>query len=121
MDKIYTLLGFAQKAGKVRTGEEVIAGAIGKKSAALLLVAHDSPDDIKRKMAALGKARIIPVYLWADKATIGIAIGKSPRNAVLVMDRQMAVEMLNHIDTKEGLFKNETEIWGCADDKNQSI
>lgn len=121
MDKIYPLLGFAQKAGKVKTGEDVIVTAAAKKSAALLLVAHDAPVEIKRKLSTLAKARSVPAYLWADKAAIGLAIGKSPRNAALIIDRQFAGEMINRLEKEERLFVNETEIWGCADDKNQSI
>ncbi len=118
---MYTLLGFAQKAGNVKTGEEVIRGAIGKKSAALLLIACDAPDEIKRKMAALARARGLPAVLWADKATMGTAIGKSPRNAALIMDRKMAVAMLDCKTTGARLLNNDMEIWGCADDEDQSV
>ena len=94
--KIYTLLGFAQKSGKVHSGEEAVLSKLNKKSASLLLVVEDAPEATKDKMERSAANFQIPFVIFGTKTELGIAIGKSPRNAALVMDRGFAGSLLKY-------------------------
>ncbi len=96
-EKVFTLLGFAQKSGKLHSGEDAVMGKLNKKSAALLLVAEDAPADTKGKMENAASNRGIPYLVFGAKGELGLAMGKSPRNAVLVMDKGFAASIINNI------------------------
>lgn len=94
---IYTILGFAQKAGKIHSGEETVLSKLNKKSASLLLVAEDAPIATKDKMERSAGRFSIAYVTFGTKAGLGLAIGKSPRNAILVMDRGFAGTLLKYL------------------------
>lgn len=93
-ERIYTFLGFAQKAGKLASGENTVEAKINEKSAALVLVATDAPDHTKERMARLAESRKLPYAEFGEKNRIGQAIGKSPRNVVLITDRKFADQII---------------------------
>lgn len=95
-DKIFTLLGFAQKAAKLHSGEDAVLGKLNKKSASLLIVAEDAPEETVIKMEKAALRRGIPCLVLGTKGELGLAMGKSPRNAVLVMDRGFAETIINY-------------------------
>ena len=49
-DRVFTMLGFAQKAGKVFSGDATVEAKISKRGASLVIVASDAPENTKRKM-----------------------------------------------------------------------
>ncbi|MEE0775987.1 MAG: L7Ae/L30e/S12e/Gadd45 family ribosomal protein [Bacillota bacterium] len=89
-ERVITMLGFAQKAGKIFSGEATVEAKVGKRGASLLITATDAPEETKMKMKRLANKHGIPFYLFGEKMELGIAIGKSPRNTVLVMDAGFA-------------------------------
>ena len=95
--RISALLGFAQKAGKVFSGESTVEAKLGKKGACLLITATNAPEETKKKMERLAANRGIPFYLFGEKAELGIAIGKSPRNTILVMDAGFAAALEKYL------------------------
>lgn len=92
-ERIYTFLGFAQKAGKAVSGENTVAAKIKEKSGRLLVIAADAPAATDAKMTALAKKRHVPYVRFGEKARLGNAIGKSPRNVVLIADQHIAKEI----------------------------
>lgn len=95
--RVLTMLGFAQKAGKVFSGDTTVEAKINRKGAALLLVAADAPGTTKEKMKRLADQKKIPMEIFGEKHDLGIAIGKSPRNAVLVMDAGFAETLMKYL------------------------
>ena len=95
--KVYRMLGFAQKAGKVHAGEEAVLSKLNKKSASLLLVSEDATKDTKEKMERSAIRFSIPFAIFGTKAELGLAVGKSPRNSVLIMDRGFADTLLKYL------------------------
>ncbi len=51
--KVYTLLGFAQKAGKIVSGEAGCENAIKQNKVFLLIVSDDASDHTKSRMRSL--------------------------------------------------------------------
>ena len=88
--KILTLLGFAQKAGKLLSGDDLVIAALEKNRAKLVLVAEDCGVNTKKKAASVLEKTIVPNYIWGEKTRLGHAIGKSPRSMVAITDEGFA-------------------------------
>jgi ribosomal protein L7Ae-like RNA K-turn-binding protein len=93
-ERIYTFLGFAQKAGKLVSGENTVEARAKERSAKLILVAEDAPDHTKERMASLANRYHLQYTEFGEKNRIGQSIGKSPRNVVLISDKELAVQIL---------------------------
>lgn len=89
-ERIYTFLGFGQKAGKVASGENTVEAKIKEKGASLVLVAADAPAHTKTRMANLAERFDVRYAEFGEKNRIGQSIGKSPRNVVLITDKKFA-------------------------------
>ncbi len=71
------LLGIAQKAGRLETGEEQVGAAARAKKARLLLLAADAAEGTHRRAESFARVGNVPlVQLTADKAAIGDICGK---------------------------------------------
>ncbi len=82
MDKLYTYLGFAAKAGKILAGSSRVAAAIKNNQVFLVICATDlSPKTIKN-FRFLCESRKIPFYCYGSLDIIGKTIGK-PKRGVL--------------------------------------
>lgn len=86
MTKAFSLLGFAQRAGKLVSGEDGVQGALRKKNAYCLIIAEDSSENTLKKFMFLAEKYRVPVYIYGTKVQLGQAIGKSRRALVLIQD-----------------------------------
>lgn len=92
-EKKYTMLGFAQKAGKLASGENTVEAKIKDKGACLVIVAEDAPEHTKGRMQRLAGHYQTDYIIFGEKNRLGQAIGKSPRNVVLVSDKNFAAQI----------------------------
>jgi len=88
--KVLTLLGFAQKAGKVVSGETGCTAVIKQKKAFLVIVSEDASDNTKKQIKSLCQTNGIDCLEWGSKIDIGISIGKSPRSVIGVLEKRFA-------------------------------
>lgn len=93
-ERTYTFLGFAQKAGKLVSGENTVEARAKERSAKLILVAEDAPSHTKEKMANIAERYHVRFTEFGEKNRIGQSIGKSPRNVVLISDKELAEQIL---------------------------
>lgn len=92
-ERKYTMLGFAQKAGKLASGENTVEAKIKEKGACLVIVAGDAPEHTKSRMESLAEKHRVDHIVFGEKNRLGQAIGKSPRNVVLVSDQNFAAQI----------------------------
>ena len=93
-EKIFTFLGFAQKAGKIASGENTVEAELSKRSARLLLIAENAPEHTKEKFERLAQRFHLRYVFFGEQNRLGQAIGKSPRNVILVSDKNFAEQIL---------------------------
>lgn len=97
--RIKTLLGFAQKAGKIISGDNVCQARF--KNIQLVILARDSSEEIKEyyyyKCAKVGT----PILEMGNKVDLGLTIGKSPRAVVGIIDINFARQILNSGEKRE--------------------
>ncbi|MFO7265429.1 MAG: L7Ae/L30e/S12e/Gadd45 family ribosomal protein [Limnochordales bacterium] len=85
-----TVLGFAQAAGKLASGDAACERAIRRGQAKLIVVAEDAGDALARRFLRLAEEYAVPCLRWGDKASLGAWIGERPRAVVVVCDSRFA-------------------------------
>ena len=93
-ERKYTMLGFAQKAGKIASGENTVEAKMKDKGASLVIIAEDAPEHTKAKFINLAEGCRIKYIIFGEKNHLGLSIGKSPRNVVLVSDKNFAAQIM---------------------------
>lgn len=108
--KIYSLLGLAQKAGQIKSGEFMTEQSIKDRTAKLVIVASDASDNTKKHFTDMCVYRKIPIYVWGIKDDLGHATGKEFRASLAVTQEGFAKSI------KE---KMETVVTETRDDKQE--
>lgn len=97
-DKVLNLLGLAQRAGKLCSGDFIVEKAMKKKPPKLVLLAGDCAANNEKKYIQLAELHHIPLRKVGSKETLGTAIGKEVRVVVAVEDDGFAKALLKEID-----------------------
>ncbi len=97
MNKIYSLLGLCQKAGKIVSGEVGCEAAIKNKTAKLLLLAEDASENTKKKFQNSATYYHIPLLELGLKEQIGMALGKGSRAILAITEEGFAKSILKKI------------------------
>jgi len=84
--RVIALLGFAQKAGRLASGEVAVEQAVRNGKAKLILVAADASDNARKNYLDMAKYYNIACQETLSKDQFGTAIGKPPRAAVAITD-----------------------------------
>lgn len=100
-DKALAMIGLAQKAGKVASGEFATEKAVKTGKAAMVIVADDSSDNTKKMFSNMCAYYQVPVYFYSDKETLGHAIGKQFRASLAILDEGFKNTVEKHL--KNGL------------------
>lgn len=84
------LLGLCQRAGKSVSGDFAVRASIAKGKVKMLIIARDTSVRIQQEYLRMGKSNKIPTVLALTKGELGLALGKSPRAAVAILDTNFA-------------------------------
>lgn len=116
MNKIYSYLGFAQRAGQVVSGEQAVLGGVSRRKVLLILIAKDASTNTHSKFSSLAKNHNVIYFVYGKKADLGLAIGKSPRAVLGILNRNFA----NVIQTQIRESVQE-KTRSDADEKNKNL
>lgn len=100
-DRVLSLISLATKAGKIASGEFSTEKEVKAGRAAAVIVAKDASDNTKKKFKNMCDFYRVPIYFYADKDTLGHAMGKEFRASLAVLDAGFAKGMKKAMDTKE--------------------
>ncbi len=89
-DPVLQLLGLAQKAGCVKSGEFMTENTVKDGSAKLCIVASDASDNTRKKFSDMCKFHKVSYMEYSDRESIGHAIGKEFRASLAVTDEGLA-------------------------------
>lgn len=92
-EKTLTMLGFAQKSGKLVSGESAVKAMLAKNQIHLLIVAGDLGENRRSFWTKIAEQNNIPYIIISNKVELGLAIGLSPRSLLGITDRHMAKSM----------------------------
>lgn len=101
VQKISQLLGLAQRAGKIVSGEEMIEKAFKQNKIKLLVLASDASEATKKNYQHLASKYNTPCYMVMEKQVLGQAIGKNERAAIALLDVGFAKALEQKISKRE--------------------
>ena len=100
-DKIYSLLGLCQKAGKLVSGEFAVENAIKSGSACVVLISCDASENTTKKFRDKCEYYGVPIFAYGDKASLGHAIGKEVRTSIAITDNGFAKTLQKNLQLVE--------------------
>lgn len=89
-DKVLSLIGLATRAGRCVCGEFMTEREIKSGAAALVIVASDASENTKKMFRNMCEFYEVPIYFYADKDTLGHAMGKEFRASLAILDEGFA-------------------------------
>ncbi|MDP4170491.1 MAG: YlxQ family RNA-binding protein [Bacillota bacterium] len=93
-----SLLGIANRARKITSGEELSVKEIQRGKAKLVLLSADASANTTKKITDKCKSYDVPLKLVDNRQSLGQAIGKEARVVVAVMDDGFANKLLTLLD-----------------------
>ncbi len=96
-DRILSMLGLAERAGKVASGEFSTEKAVKSQRAFLVVVSTDASENTKKMFRDMCSFYQVPMYLYATKETLGHAIGKQHRASLAVVEEGFANSLIEKL------------------------
>ncbi|MDR0199113.1 MAG: YlxQ-related RNA-binding protein [Streptococcaceae bacterium] len=96
MTKVLNLLGLARRAGKLVTGEELVIKAVQEKSCALVFLASDASENLKKKLTDKTTSYGVTLRLDYTADELSQAIGTN-RKVLAVCDLGFAKTMMENL------------------------
>lgn len=96
-----SLISLATKAGKTVSGEFSTEKEVKSRRAAAVIVAGDASDNTKKKFKDMCDFYQVPIYFYADKDTLGHAMGKQFRASLAILDEGFAKGIRKNMDTED--------------------
>lgn len=93
-----SLLGLANRARKITSGEELAVKEIRNGKAKLVLLSADASANTAKKVTDKCKSFGVPYKLIQNREMLGRAIGKEARVVVAVLDAGFAKKLLTLLD-----------------------
>lgn len=92
LDKLINLLGLAQRAGRLISGEEQVIQAIRKNKVQLVFLARDAGPNLQKKITDKSNYYKIEVSTVLSTLELSSAVGK-PRKVIAVADTGFSKKM----------------------------
>ena len=100
--KIASLLGLAQKAGKIVSGELAVEKAVKSGQAKILIIATDCSTPTKKNYRDMTTYYNVELVEHFSKEELGTCIGKVYRAALAVIDAGFSTAVKKLLDNKLG-------------------
>lgn len=100
-NKILSLLGMAQKAGKISGGAFQVEQSVKSKKARLVIISEDMSERSAKQYNDMCSYHKVPLVKYGDMESLGHAIGKEYRAAVAVNDAGFAESLLKLINASD--------------------
>ncbi|HEY5585574.1 MAG TPA: ribosomal L7Ae/L30e/S12e/Gadd45 family protein [Ruminiclostridium sp.] len=100
MDKVYSLLGLAKKAGQLLSGDETCERTIKSGKAVLVIVASDASENTKDKFKSMCNFRNLCYREYGEKLELGRYTGKEIRAVTCIVSKDFKNGLLKLIDNQ---------------------
>ena len=96
-DPVLQLLGLAQRAGGVRSGEFMTESTIKEGKSFLCIAACDASDNTRKKFRDMCDHYKVPFTEYSDRESLGHAIGKEFRASLSVTNEGLTRRILTEL------------------------
>lgn len=97
-DRALSMLGLAEKARKVASGEFSVEKAVKCGTAFLVIVATDASDNTKKNFSDMCEFYACDIIFYGTKEQLGMAIGKQFRASIAILDENLACAVKERIN-----------------------
>ena len=105
MNKAYSMISLANKAGKLVTGEDAVRNSIRNGRVKLVIISEDASDNTKKRMSNSAEFYSIPFIVWGLKDEFNISLGKSARSVLGITDESFSngikAKLIDEVRKKE--------------------
>lgn len=105
MNRAYSMIGLANKAGKLVSGEDAVRNSIRSGKAKLVILAEDASGNTKKRFSNSAAFYNIALVTWGLKEELGSCIGKSERSVIGITDDNFSKSIKEKLDA--GVIKIE--------------
>lgn len=98
VDRVLNMIGLAQKAGKVVSGEFMTEKAVKTGTACLVILAEDASDNTKKKFRNMCEFYEVDYREYAPKDHLGHSMGKEFRASLAITDEGLAQAVRKKMD-----------------------
>lgn len=105
INKIYSMIGLAMKAGKVAFGSDMCEDKIKRKDASLIIIAEDASINTKDKFIKLASLYNINIVVFGKIDLLSSSIGKSNKGVFAVLDNGFGNKILQMVKELKGANK----------------
>ena len=98
LNKVYSMLGLAMKAGKLVSGEFATDKSVKSGKAWLVIVSEDASANTKKMFSNMCAFYEVPKYFFGTKEELGHAIGKAMRSSLAITDENFAKTIMNYLE-----------------------
>lgn len=102
LNKIYSMLGLAVRAGKIKSGEFATEQSVKAGKCYLCIVAEDASDNTRKKFNDMCTFYETPIIVFGTKDEMGHAMGKDIRATVAVCDEGFANNISKLVSEETG-------------------
>ena len=100
VERIYSFLGLATKAGKLLSGEETCERALKSGKVYLVIVSEDASDNTKKRFRDRCSYRTVEIRYFGEKELLGRFTGKKVRSVIAIADKGFAEHLKEMIDNR---------------------
>jgi len=86
IDKVYGIIGMANRARRLVSGDETCERTIRLGKAKLCIAAENASENTKKKFTNMCNYRNVKLIFWGDKEMLGKFTGKAVRAVIVVTD-----------------------------------
>jgi len=108
-NKVYQLLGLAEKAHAIASGEFMTENKIKAGKAALVIIAEDASDNTKKMFRNMCDFHHVLMYEYGTKEELGHAIGKEMRASLALTNEGFKNTIVKHLDESGKKHYHNTE------------
>lgn len=101
INRIYSMLGLAMKAGKVICGTDVCIENIKSRKAFLVVIANDASDNTKEKLRRICEQYEVKFVYFGDKFSLSTAVGKFDKAIYAVLDKGFSEKILQLVEEQK--------------------
>ena len=101
MDKIFSMIGMATKAGKTVSGEFATEKAVKTGKAFLVIVSEAASENTKKMFRNMCTFYEVPMYVYGTKEDLGHSMGKEFRASLAVTDEGFAKSIEKRLNEAE--------------------
>ena len=102
MNKIYSMLGLAMKAGKIAYGTDMCIERIKSREVRLLIIAENLSENSKEKMIKIAETYHISIVVFGEIDVISHSIGKENKGVIAILDDGFAKKILQMVNIVKG-------------------